>query len=307
MDRLRILIVDDLKYVREHITRILKDKYIVETAASREDAIKKFQIAEKQNYTYDLVLLDNYLPEPDAGIEVLEYIKENNINTIALMLSEHTESEYDPFKTGMRAFRAGAADFLTKPFKREYLEQRITDLISNKQKALATIEMAESIGADRFQSELEAIVSDNGIDMITRERADKILHAGNEDFGELAFVNEPRDIEISDSPGKSHISMWNKRLRNINDIPNDARIAVFNILARHKQIYKIKFGSFHTGPDYKTYTLRIKPPKTGEGKLYCTLNGPSPINCTKQDFIIFVNKGFEEKVKKDIEKKIPAP
>lgn len=306
MDKIRILIVDDMKYVRDHISRILKDKYIVDTAASKDDAIKKFQIAEKQNYTYDLILLDNYLPEADAGIEVLEYIKENNINTIALMLSEHTESESDPFKTGIRAFRAGASDFLTKPFKREFLEQRITDLITKKRKALATIEMAESIGAERFKSDLETIVEDSGIDMITRERARKILDAGDEDFGELAFVQEPRDIEISDSPGKSHISMWNKRLRDINDIPNDARVAVFNILARHKQIYRIKFGSFHTGPDYKTYKLRIKPPKIGDGKLYCTLFGPSPINCTKQDFIIYVNKGFEEKVKKDIEKKIPG-
>ena len=99
--------------------------------------------------------------------------------------------------------------------------------------------------------------------------------------------------------------MWNRRLRSINDIPKDARIAVFNILARHKQIFKIKFGSFHTGPDYKTYKLKIKPPKLGDSKLYCSLYGPSPINCTKQDFIIFVNKGFEEKVMKDIERKIP--
>ncbi|MBN2534846.1 MAG: response regulator [Spirochaetales bacterium] len=306
MDKIRILIVDDMKYVRDHITRILQEKYIVDTAASREDAIKKFQIAEKQNFTYDLILLDNYLPEPDAGIEVLEYIKENNINTIALMLSEHTNSECDPFKTGIKAFKAGAADFLTKPFKREFLEERITDLISKKRKALATIEMAENIGAERFKSDLEAIAEDGGIDMITRERAGKILNAGAEDFGELAFVHEPRDIEISDSPGKSHISMWNKRLRNIGDIPNDARIAVFDILARHKQIYRIKFGSFHNGPECKTYKLRIKSPKTGEGKLFCTLFGPSPINCTKQDFIIYVNKGFEEKVKKDIEKKIPG-
>jgi CheY-like chemotaxis protein len=303
-EKIRILIVDDNKFVRDNLCRILEEKYIVETAGSKEDAFKKFKIAEKQHYSYDMILLDNYLPEPDAGIEVLRYVSDNNIDAITLMLSEHTESSSDPFKTGIKAFRAGAIDFLPKPFKREYLEDRINSLISKKKQAIAIIQMAESMGAERFESELRKIMDDDGIDMMTKARAGRIIGAQENTFGDESFLNEPRDIEVSDSPGKSHNSMWNRRIKSIKDIPTDAQLAVFNILASHKQIYKIKFGSYGPSGVQHTYKLRIKPPKIGEGKLYCTLFGPSPINCARQDFIIYVDTGFEEKVKRDLEKKL---
>ncbi|MBN1698641.1 MAG: response regulator [Spirochaetales bacterium] len=303
-EKLRILIVDDNKFVRDHLCRILEEKYICETAGSKDDALKKFKIAEKQHYAYDLILLDNYLPEPDAGIEVLRYVSENNIDSITLMLSEHTESESDPFKTGIKAFKAGAIDFLPKPFKREYLETKIDNLISKKKQALAIIRMAETMGVERFENELHKIMDDDGIDMMTKLRVKKLSGEVKNTIGNEAFLVEPRDIEVSDSPGKSHNSMWNRRIKSIKDIPADAQISVFNVLASHKQIYKIKFGSYGPSGVQHTYRLRIKPPKIGEGKLYCTLFGPSPINCARQDLIIFVDAGFEEKVKRDVEKKL---
>jgi len=304
MDKIRILIVDDNDFVRNNLSRILKDKYIIETASSKENAFKKFKIAEKQQFKYDLILLDNYLPEPDAGIEVLNYLKENNIDTIALMISEHTEIESDPFKTGMKAFKAGAVDFLTKPFKKDILAQKINNLISNKMKASATILMAESSGIDRFQDELKNIIDDANIDMITKSKAERLLETDNDEFGNSVFLDKSRDIEVSDSHSKSHNTMWDKRIQSIKDIPKEAQDQVFDILSRHKQIYRIKFGSFGPSGIFHSYKLKIKLPKIGEGKLFCTLYGPSPINCSRQDLIIFVNTGFEEKVKRDIETKL---
>ncbi len=303
-ERIRVLVVDDVKFVREHIQSILKDKYIVETAASRDDAMKKFQMAQKQGVKYDLVLLDNYLPEADAGLAVLEYIYEQKIDVIVLMLSEHTEPESNPFRTGMRAFNAGAADFITKPFKKEELEEKITSIISTKKQALAVIDMAKSMGHERFEEELSKIAADQRIDMVTRERIKIMLmdkHGGEQSD---TFLDQPRDIEISSVGGKSHSSMWDKRIMSIKDIPSEPQTLIFNILASHTQIYRIKFGSFTPGGTYTSYRLRIKPPVPGEGKLYCTIFGPSPTNCTKQDFVLFVDSGFEDKIKRDIESRL---
>jgi CheY-like chemotaxis protein len=304
-DKIRILVVDDIKFVREHIHSILKDKYIVDTAASKEDALKKFQIAQKQSFAYDLVLLDNYLPEADEGLAVLSYIYEQKIDTIVLMLSEHTEPESNPFHTGMRAFKAGAADFIIKPFKREDLEDKITSLVARKKQAHAVIDMAKSMGHERFEAELRKIIADPQIDMVTKERVDAML--AHEDSGEEAegsFLDQPRDIEISSVGGKSHSSMWDKRIMSLKDIPTEPQAAIFNVIASHRQIYRIKFGSFTPAGTYISLKLKIKPPVTGEGKLYCTVYGPSPINCTRQDFILFVDNGFEEKIKKDIEERL---
>ena len=41
-DKLRLLIIDDTPYVRESMKRVLDKLYIVDVAASKEDAIKKF-------------------------------------------------------------------------------------------------------------------------------------------------------------------------------------------------------------------------------------------------------------------------
>jgi len=303
-ERIRILVVDDIKFAREHIQSILKDKYIIDTAASRDDALKKFQIAQKQGIRYDLVLLDNYLPEADAGLAVLQYIYEQKIDVIVLMLSEHTEPESNPFKTGMRAFNAGAADFITKPFKREELEEKITGIISAKKQALAVIEMAKNMGHEKFEEELSKIITDQRIDMVTKEHIKSLLmNKPGEEQGD-AFLSQPRDIEISSVGGKSHSSMWDKRIMSIKDIPSEPQTLIFNVLASHTQIYRIKFGSFTPGGTYTAYKLRIKPPVPGEGKLYCTIFGPSPINCTKQDFVLFVDNGYEDKVKREIESKL---
>jgi CheY-like chemotaxis protein len=303
-EKIRILVVDDIKFVREHIQSILKDKYIVDTAASKDDAIKKFQIAAKQNFSYDLILLDNYLPEPDAGLDVLDNIYDNKIDTIVLMLSEHTEPESNPFHTGMKAFSAGAADFIIKPFKREELEDKISSLVAKKKKALAVISMAQSMGHDRFREELEKIYKDPFIDMVTKERVHRMLEGESGSTDSSAFLDQPRDIEISSAAGKSHSSMWEKRIMSLKDIPAEPQVKIFNVLASHRQIYRIKLGSYTPGGTYTEYKLRLKPPVPGEGKLYCTLFGPSPTNCTRQDFALYVDNGYEEKVKSDIEQRL---
>jgi CheY-like chemotaxis protein len=310
IEKLRILIIDDTKFVRDKLKEILDTHYIVDIAASKDDALKKLQIAHKQLFKYDLILLDNYLPGPDEGIEILQFVIEEQIDTIALMVSGHTEIESEPFKTAIKAFQTGAVDFLTKPFPKNDLLDRIAQLISKKKQALAFLEIAGHMQVAQYKEQLESLLGDNEIDMLTKKRIKQLLTGEVQETkpgsnGE-AFLEVVKNIEINDNPTKNHASMWNKRIRSLQDIPEKPRHDIFRVLASHKQIYKIRFGSLGTGGSRTDYKIKIRPPVEGSGQLFCSLYGPSPINCTRQNFIIFVDNGAEEKVKRDIEQKIPA-
>lgn len=303
-NKFRILIVDDTKYIRDHMKGILEENYIVETAGSKEDAIKKFKIAQKQTFGYDVILLDNYLPERDAGIEVLEFIKENKIDTIALMISSHTESESEPFKTGMKAFQAGAVDFLPKPFRQDDLRDKIGRLITKKKQAQAIVHMAQASSPENYKEQLEDILADAEVDMITKERITGLFSQPGDLTDDSAFLSEPRNIEVSGSSSKSHNNMWNKRINCITDIPAEARNTIFKVIASHRQVYKIKFTKFGHSGVFNEYKFKIRPVTYNSGQLLCSLYGPSPITCTHQEFIISVDAGFEQKIKSDLETRL---
>lgn len=71
---------------------------------------------------YQLVILDVMMPGPD-GFEILEKIREENRLPI-LMLTAKNDS-----LSKVRGLRAGADDYLTKPFEMEELTARILSLI----------------------------------------------------------------------------------------------------------------------------------------------------------------------------------
>ena len=70
MDNIRILVVEDDKFLRELYTDILSGEgYTVESAADGKEALEKMKIGG-----YNLVLLDIIMPEMD-GITVMENMR----------------------------------------------------------------------------------------------------------------------------------------------------------------------------------------------------------------------------------------
>ncbi len=105
----KILVVDDEEGIRNALTGILKDEgFSVDSAISGEQCLK---LVDKKNY--DVILLDVWLPKID-GIQTLDKIKQENIESTVIMISGHGTIE-----TAVKATKLGAYDFIEKPLSIE--------------------------------------------------------------------------------------------------------------------------------------------------------------------------------------------
>jgi DNA-binding NtrC family response regulator len=109
-----VLIVDDEKIMRESLRDWLKDGYDVTTAETGEEAIELIK-----NHDFDALVLDVRLTGK-SGIEVLKEIKQikPQINSIIM-------TAYPSVELAVEAMKAGAAEYIVKPFSPNQLEKLI--------------------------------------------------------------------------------------------------------------------------------------------------------------------------------------
>ena len=112
---MRVLVVED----SVRLADTLRDAFIKEniTADLVNDGRTGYENAVSG--IYDIVILDLMLPQMN-GYEVLEAIRREDSDVPVLVLSAKTELE-----DKLKAFRAGADDYVTKPFAIEELMMRI--------------------------------------------------------------------------------------------------------------------------------------------------------------------------------------
>ena len=103
----RILVADDDDIARDVITTLLsRDGFSVTSAADGLEAINALRIDDVH-----LVISDLMMPGAD-GIEVLRFAVRSNPDIAVVILTA-----YGTLDTTLEAIRAGAYDYLTKPFK----------------------------------------------------------------------------------------------------------------------------------------------------------------------------------------------
>ena len=129
MEILKVLVVDDEPGIRSGIDRILSKftvgypfmdediGYTVYEAATGEEAIRIFQ-----ENPPDIALLDNKLPGM-GGVEVLEYIKRNQLNIEVMMITSFASLEL-----AVKATNIGAYDFVPKPFTPQELRSSMENI-----------------------------------------------------------------------------------------------------------------------------------------------------------------------------------
>jgi two-component system, NtrC family, response regulator HydG len=115
-----ILVVDDERSTLEALSTILsREGHDVVTVASGQEAL-----ALLQDEDLDLLLSDVKMPKMD-GLALLRHVKAYHAGTVVIMMSGHQD-----VTAAVEAMKAGAFDYLVKPFGRE-------DVLRTVQKALA--------------------------------------------------------------------------------------------------------------------------------------------------------------------------
>lgn len=129
METLNVLVVDDEPGIRSGVARILRNfsvsypfmdddiQFNVIEAATGEEALEII----KQNPPA-IVLLDNKLPGIQ-GVEVLEYINNNQVNSLVMMITSYASLEL-----AVKATNNGAYDFVPKPFTPQELKASMENI-----------------------------------------------------------------------------------------------------------------------------------------------------------------------------------
>ena len=105
MEKIKILVVDDERAIRNSLKEILGDEgYDVDIA---EDGATAVGMAEKERY--DVIFCDIKMPNME-GTEVLEKLKKDGIDSAVIMISGHGDID-----TAVECIKKGAFDFIQKP------------------------------------------------------------------------------------------------------------------------------------------------------------------------------------------------
>jgi len=132
-----ILVVDDEKSIREFLTILLQQEdYQVVTAASVGEG--KELLAKDRPA---LVMCDLKLPD-GSGLEVLQHARSQNLSTPFIIITAHTTPQH-----ALEAMRAGAAEYLSKPFNVDDLKTILAKLLSAPSADPRPFEVPEFIGS----------------------------------------------------------------------------------------------------------------------------------------------------------------
>ncbi|HDP24930.1 MAG TPA: sigma-54-dependent Fis family transcriptional regulator [Deltaproteobacteria bacterium] len=143
-DKLRILVVDDDESIRRYITKLLSQSgYEVVAAANGKDALKVVRTGPEVS----LVILDILMPEMD-GLETLAEIRKSSKDLPVLMLSALGQTTII-----VKAMKAGATDYLVKPFEEEELEIAITKSLEKKKLLTEITSLKKKLLIDELRGE----------------------------------------------------------------------------------------------------------------------------------------------------------
>ena len=215
VDKIRVLIVDDIAETRENVRKLLQFESDVEVVGTARTGKEGIQLSQELNP--DVILMDINMPDID-GITATENIRQRSPHIQVVILSVQSDQNYM-----RRAMLAGARDFLTKPPMGDELIsaiKRAGEMAQVEREKGAKQQMARSAGGGAPgmmggfsplpQGKIVLVYSPKGgtgcttiaVNLaiaLNNEDTRSVLIDGNLQFGDVAvFVNEQGKNTIVD-------------------------------------------------------------------------------------------------------------
>lgn len=136
---MRILVVEDEARIAGAVKRALElQHYAVDVVHDADSGL-----AAAGDPDYDMVILDRMLPGSVDGVAICQELRKQGVDTPVIMLT--ALGEVDDRVTGLRA---GADDYLQKPFAMKELIARIQTLLRRPRHSLGTILQIDDLRYD---------------------------------------------------------------------------------------------------------------------------------------------------------------
>ncbi len=118
----KILVVEDESTLREGIVTAFEDRgWQVTAAADGREAIQRLE-----SEVFDVVVTDYKMPD-GGGLDILAHCKSTNEETVVLMMTA-----YGTVESAVAAMKAGAYDYILKPFVLEELELKVDRALEHR-------------------------------------------------------------------------------------------------------------------------------------------------------------------------------
>ncbi|MDB5237249.1 MAG: Two-component system, OmpR family, response regulator [Parcubacteria group bacterium] len=181
MGTMRALLIDDERGVREILAENLRARAFAVDMA--EDGMEGSYMARTN--TYDIIVLDNMLPEKN-GLTVCEEIRRTGNTTPILVLSVLSDAWRK-----VDLLNAGADDYMIKPFSFEELMARIRALLRRPPALEGDIIVIDTLSLDTKQQ--------------TAKRADASIYLTRKEYMLLEYLMRNRGSVLSRAMIMEHV------------------------------------------------------------------------------------------------------
>jgi DNA-binding NarL/FixJ family response regulator len=179
----KILIIDDHEVLRDGVKRVLDKPSGTVDFGEAGTVQAALRLVRQQDW--DVVVLDLSLGER-SGLEVLKELKQTRSRLPVLILSMHSEEQY-----ARRAFKAGAAGYITKDSPRAELVKAVNKVMNGGRYVSASLaeRLAIDLSGDKELAPHETL-SDREFEVMS-------LIASGKTVGEIAEILSLSDSTIS--------------------------------------------------------------------------------------------------------------
>jgi len=126
MSQIKVLIVDDARFIRDHVSRIVKDHFPEYHIDSAEDG--DAGQAKMSQTDYDLILCDWEMPGM-SGLDLLQWSRQQQHyrDIPFIMITSRGERDYV-----LKAIQAGVNDYMGKPFEDQQLVEKVKKYVGKR-------------------------------------------------------------------------------------------------------------------------------------------------------------------------------